>query len=101
VSAPADRWGVVPGLPPREAVWAELAIATRQLPAPDGPRPGPPCAPMHYPLRRRNPTKPRPALTVGPRHHEHTAHHGRELIPRPEQTPDALRAALAVVVPGA
>ncbi|MFE7954057.1 hypothetical protein ACF1AY_06045 [Streptomyces sp. NPDC014776] len=25
---------------------------------------------------------------------------GRELIPRPEQTPDALRAALAVVAPG-
>jgi len=28
------------------------------------------------------------------------ADHGRELIPRPEQTPDALRAALAVVAPG-
>jgi hypothetical protein len=27
------------------------------------------------------------------------ADHGRELIPRPEQTPDALRAALAVVDP--
>lgn len=27
------------------------------------------------------------------------AGHGRELIPRPEQTPDALRAALAVVAP--
>ncbi|EGX60831.1 hypothetical protein SZN_05237 [Streptomyces zinciresistens K42] len=27
------------------------------------------------------------------------ADHGRELIPRPEQTPDALRAALAVVAP--
>ena len=26
--------------------------------------------------------------------------HGRELIPRPDQTPDALRAALAVVAPG-
>ncbi len=26
--------------------------------------------------------------------------HGRELIPRPEHTPDALRAALAVVDPG-
>ncbi|GAA1419602.1 hypothetical protein GCM10009601_16720 [Streptomyces thermospinosisporus] len=26
--------------------------------------------------------------------------HGRELIPRPEQTPDALRAALTVVAPG-
>ncbi|MER5471670.1 hypothetical protein [Streptomyces sp. NPDC002685] len=26
--------------------------------------------------------------------------HGHELIPRPEQTPDALRAALAVVAPG-
>ncbi|WP_328671234.1 hypothetical protein [Streptomyces sp. NBC_00328] len=26
--------------------------------------------------------------------------HGHELIPRPEQTPDALRAALAVVDPG-
>ena len=28
------------------------------------------------------------------------ADHGNELIPRPEQTPDALRAALAVVDPG-
>jgi hypothetical protein len=28
------------------------------------------------------------------------ADHGRELIPRPEQTPDALRAALSVVAPG-
>lgn len=28
------------------------------------------------------------------------ADHGRELIPRPKQTPDALRAALAVVAPG-
>ncbi|MGW0879240.1 hypothetical protein [Streptomyces sp. NPDC002671] len=28
------------------------------------------------------------------------ADHGRELAPRPEQTPDALRAALAVVAPG-
>ncbi|MGW1779113.1 hypothetical protein ACWCQQ_08220 [Streptomyces sp. NPDC002143] len=28
------------------------------------------------------------------------ADHGHELIPRPEQTPDALRAALAVVAPG-
>jgi hypothetical protein len=28
------------------------------------------------------------------------ADHGRELIPRPAQTPDALRAALAVVAPG-
>ncbi|MGX1910435.1 hypothetical protein ACWIID_16480 [Streptomyces phaeochromogenes] len=28
------------------------------------------------------------------------ADHGRELIPRPEQVPDALRAALAVVEPG-
>ncbi|TVZ94218.1 hypothetical protein FB157_105286 [Streptomyces sp. BK340] len=28
------------------------------------------------------------------------ADHGRELIPRPELTPDALRAALAVVAPG-
>ncbi|MGW0839701.1 hypothetical protein ACWD26_06020 [Streptomyces sp. NPDC002787] len=28
------------------------------------------------------------------------ADHGRELIPRPEQTPDALRVALAVVAPG-
>ncbi|MFE0674440.1 hypothetical protein [Streptomyces sp. NPDC058867] len=27
------------------------------------------------------------------------ADHGRELIPRPEQTPDALRTALAVVAP--
>jgi hypothetical protein len=26
--------------------------------------------------------------------------HGHELVPRPEQTPDALRAALAVVAPG-
>ncbi len=28
------------------------------------------------------------------------ADHGRELIPRPEQTPDALRVALAVIAPG-
>ncbi|MEW1719557.1 hypothetical protein [Streptomyces sp. NPDC093109] len=28
------------------------------------------------------------------------ADHGHELVPRPEQTPDALRAALAVVAPG-
>ena len=28
------------------------------------------------------------------------SHHGHELIPRPEHTPDALRAALAVVDPG-
>lgn len=28
------------------------------------------------------------------------ADHGHELIPRPEQTPDALRAALVVVAPG-
>jgi len=28
------------------------------------------------------------------------ADHGHELIPRPEHTPDALRAALAVVAPG-
>ncbi|MFD4529521.1 hypothetical protein ACFWP7_37580 [Streptomyces sp. NPDC058470] len=28
------------------------------------------------------------------------ADHGRELIPRPAQTPDALRAALTVVAPG-
>ena len=28
------------------------------------------------------------------------ADHGRELIPRPELTPDALRAALAVLAPG-
>ncbi|MBP5937585.1 hypothetical protein F3K43_17515 [Streptomyces sp. LBUM 1476] len=28
------------------------------------------------------------------------ADHGHELIPRPEQTPEALRAALAVVAPG-
>ncbi|MFJ5774859.1 hypothetical protein [Streptomyces sp. NPDC093094] len=28
------------------------------------------------------------------------ADHGRELVPRPERTPDALRAALAVVAPG-
>ncbi|MFD4969022.1 hypothetical protein [Streptomyces sp. NPDC058424] len=28
------------------------------------------------------------------------ADHGHELIPRPEQTPDALRTALAVVAPG-
>lgn len=28
------------------------------------------------------------------------ADHGNELIPRPEQTPDALRAALAIVAPG-
>ncbi|WP_030422051.1 hypothetical protein [Streptomyces sp. NRRL F-5065] len=28
------------------------------------------------------------------------ADHGHELVPRPEQTPDALRAALAVVDPG-
>ncbi|MEU9217122.1 hypothetical protein AB0D47_11345 [Streptomyces sp. NPDC048376] len=28
------------------------------------------------------------------------ADHGNELIPRPEQTPDALRAALVVVAPG-
>ncbi|MCX4882182.1 MULTISPECIES: hypothetical protein [unclassified Streptomyces] len=28
------------------------------------------------------------------------ADHGHELIPRPEQTPDALRAALAVLAPG-
>ncbi|MBY8865889.1 MULTISPECIES: hypothetical protein [Streptomyces] len=28
------------------------------------------------------------------------ADHGPELVPRPEQTPDALRAALAVVAPG-
>lgn len=28
------------------------------------------------------------------------ADHGHDLIPRPEQTPDALRAALAVVAPG-
>ncbi|WP_280879252.1 hypothetical protein [Streptomyces pseudovenezuelae] len=28
------------------------------------------------------------------------ADHGHELIPRPEQTPDTLRAALAVVAPG-
>ncbi|MFG2678364.1 hypothetical protein [Streptomyces sp. NPDC048392] len=28
------------------------------------------------------------------------ADHGRELVPRPEQTPEALRSALAVVAPG-
>ncbi|NEA48471.1 hypothetical protein [Streptomyces sp. SID10815] len=28
------------------------------------------------------------------------ADHGHELVPRPEQTPDALRTALAVVAPG-
>ncbi|WP_254649717.1 hypothetical protein [Streptomyces sp. GbtcB7] len=28
------------------------------------------------------------------------ADHGHELIPRPEQNPDALRAALATVAPG-
>ncbi|MGV9402501.1 ATP-binding protein [Streptomyces sp. NPDC003667] len=34
VDALADRWGVMPGLPPRKTVWAEIALP---------PRPGFPC----------------------------------------------------------
>jgi hypothetical protein len=37
-------------------------------------------------------------MTTQPEHHG-PAHHGTELTPRPERTPDALRAALAQVAP--
>ncbi|MFI9150946.1 ATP-binding protein [Streptomyces sp. NPDC053367] len=41
VAALADRWGVVPGLPPRKTVWAELTFAAAGTPELHGPCSGP------------------------------------------------------------
>ncbi len=59
---------------------------------------------LAIPATEGSPSLPLPPDTLGWALLEDTmstlADHGHELIPRPEQTPDALRAALAVVAPG-
>lgn len=68
VAALADRWGVVPGLPPRKTVWAELTFTAPQSPAPDGPRLGPPCAPHALPAGEKAPHQAPPLPPAGQTH---------------------------------
>ncbi|GGS86738.1 ATP-binding protein [Streptomyces chromofuscus] len=68
VAALADRWGVIQGLPPRKTVWAELTLTAPQSPAPDGPRPGPPCAPHALPTGDKEPHQAPPLPPAGQAH---------------------------------
>ncbi|GHD39297.1 hypothetical protein GCM10010335_39110 [Streptomyces galbus] len=58
---------------------------------------------LAHDLQRPLPVAARPDTLVGVRLEDTMStlpDHGRELVPRPEHTPEALRAALAVVAPG-
>ncbi|MFE1325867.1 ATP-binding protein [Streptomyces sp. NPDC058741] len=55
VATLADRWGVVPGLPPRKTVWAELTFAAPPSPEHDSPRSGRTRAPYEPPTEEKEP----------------------------------------------
>lgn len=68
VAALAHRWGVVPGLPPRKTVWAELTLATPLSPEHDGPCPGRTCAPYALPTEQKGPRQAPPLPPTGQAH---------------------------------
>ncbi|MFR9798123.1 ATP-binding protein [Streptomyces sp. MS06] len=68
VSAPAARWGVIPGLPPRKTVRAELTFAAPQTPAPDGLRSGRTCAPYELLTGEKEPSQAPPLPPAGQTH---------------------------------
>ncbi|OXS30410.1 ATP-binding protein [Streptomyces sp. XY006] len=68
VATLADRWGVVPGLPPRKTVWAELTFAAPLSPAPDGPHSGRTCAPYEPPTEEKEPHQAPPLPPAGRAH---------------------------------
>ncbi|NKQ26240.1 ATP-binding protein [Streptomyces galbus] len=68
VAALADRWGVVPGLPPRKTVWAEVTHRTGQSPEPETPRPGRTGAPQEQPTGEKAPHQAPPLPPAGRRH---------------------------------
>ncbi|MFD6314436.1 ATP-binding protein [Streptomyces nigra] len=68
VAALADRWGVIPGLPPRKTIWAELTAATPLPPELDGPRSGRTCAPYEPPTEEKEPRQAPPLPPAGQTH---------------------------------
>ncbi|MEW2293327.1 ATP-binding protein [Streptomyces sp. NPDC006743] len=68
VAALADRWGVIPGLPPRKTVWAELTFAAPQSPESERPRPGPARAPRALPTEEKEPRQAPPLPPAGRTH---------------------------------
>jgi anti-sigma regulatory factor (Ser/Thr protein kinase) len=68
VAALADRWGVVPGLPPRKTVWAEVTHPAGQSPEPGPPRAGRTCAPQEQPTGEKAPHQTPPLPPAGQRH---------------------------------
>ncbi|MFI2631900.1 ATP-binding protein [Streptomyces collinus] len=68
VAALADRWGVIPGLPPRKTVWAELTVCAPPSPEPDGPRPGRTCAPYAPHTEEKEPRQAPPLPPAGQTH---------------------------------
>ncbi|MFI1375688.1 ATP-binding protein [Streptomyces longwoodensis] len=68
VAALADRWGVVPGLPPRKTVWAEVTHPAGQSPEPERPRAGRTCAPQELPTGEKAPHQTPPLPPAGQRH---------------------------------
>ncbi|MEU9327475.1 ATP-binding protein [Streptomyces canus] len=68
VDALADRWGVAPGLAPRKTIWAELTFPAHESPKPDGPYPGPTCAPYAPPTGEKAPHQTPPLPPAGQTH---------------------------------
>ncbi|GAA3300264.1 ATP-binding protein [Streptomyces cinereospinus] len=68
VAALADRWGVIPGLPPRKTVWAELTFAAPRSPASEGPRSGRTRAPYALPTGEKEPRQAPPLPPAGQAH---------------------------------
>ncbi|MFF5570863.1 ATP-binding protein [Streptomyces luteogriseus] len=68
VAALADRWGMVPGLPPRKTVWAELTLAAPPSPEHDGPHSGRTCAPYALPTEEKEPRQAPPLPPAGQTH---------------------------------
>ncbi|MDT3724799.1 ATP-binding protein [Streptomyces sp. DSM 41972] len=68
VTALADRWGVIPGPPPRKTVWAELTLPARPSPEHNSPRSGRTCAPQALPTGEKAPHQAPPLPPAGQTH---------------------------------
>ncbi|MBJ6644946.1 ATP-binding protein [Streptomyces sp. BSE7-9] len=68
VAALADRWGVIPGPPPRKTVWAELTLPAPQSPEHNSPRSGRTCAPQALPTGEKAPHQAPPLPPAGQTH---------------------------------
>ncbi|GGP71275.1 ATP-binding protein [Streptomyces melanogenes] len=68
VATLADRWGVIPGVPPRKTVWAEVTFPATESPKPEGPHPGLTCAPYEPPTGEKEPRQAPPLPPAGQTH---------------------------------